>query len=119
MYFDVAENRSLITGFGINGNGLDKVTRSLYSSRIYVHCSTSLTTNATIQWQFVNGSRIGTVSGSNNVREQRYSNGTNVLVIGSRRSLTYCEGGMYTCVVNTTSGRREKRTFHLVIGSKS
>ena len=73
--------------------------------------------NVSIGWYFANGTEVGTSSLSS-VTQERDSNGTAVLEIGSSRGLTYCDGGMYTCVVNTTSGRSEKRVFHLRIGSK-
>ena len=115
-----AVHSSLITEFGINGDGIDKVMRYLYSSTIYVHCTprNDVITNATAEWFFENGTRVGTRSGSTH-REQQYTNGTIVLVVGFDSLLSYCDGGFYTCVVNSTSGRNEKRTFHLLIDSKS
>ena len=76
-----------------------------------------MTTNVTVQWFFANGSRIGT-SYASNIRQRLYSNGTNILQIGSGTRLSYCDGGMFICTVNDTLGRTERRTFHLVIGSK-
>ena len=118
-YTSAEGNRTLITGFGINGNGIDKVTRYFYGSRVYVQCTTGgeESVNASIGWYFANGTAVGTSSLSS-VTQERDSNGTAVLEIGSSRGLTYCDGGMYTCVVNTTSGRSEKRVFHLRIGGK-
>ena len=120
LCFKYTGHRSLITEFGINGDGIDKVTRSLHSSRIYVHCTprSDEVTNATAEWFFANGTRVGARPGST-LREQQYTNGTTVLVIGFSSTLSYCDGGFYTCVVNSTSGRSEKRTFHLRVGSKS
>ena len=113
----------LITGFGINGNNLDVVTKSYSSSsssRIYVHCTTRDTSsNTTVEWFFANGTKVGTAVGGSNIGVDKFSNGTTMLKVGIERGLRYCEGGKYTCVVNTTSGRSEKRTFHLSIGSKS
>ena len=113
-------HHSLITEFGINGDGIDEVTRSLYSRRIYVHCTprNDEVTNSTAEWFFANGTRVGARPGSTR-RVERYTNGTKVLIVGFSSTLNYCDGGFYTCVVNSTSGRSEKRTFHLRIGSKS
>lgn len=117
---NVLDDRTLITGFGINGNSLDVVTRSYSSSSIRVHCiARDGSPNTTVEWFYANGTKVRQSSRSN-IGVQSYSNGTAVLQLGVYRgSLTYCEGGRYTCVVNTTSGRSEKRTFHLKIGSKS
>ena len=106
----------LIIGFGINGNGVDKAIKRAYQNGIQVHCTVSNDPSITItDWFFSNGSKVG-LAGSN-FREGHYNNGTTVLQIGVDRWLTYCDGGNYTCVVNTTSGRTEKRSFHLLIGS--
>ena len=85
-----------------------------------MHCTprSDESTNATAEWFFANGTRVGTRPGSTR-REELYTNGTKVLVIGFGSPLSYCDGGFYTCVVNSTSGCSEKRTFHLRIGSKS
>ena len=107
----------LIIGFGINGDGIDKVTKYGYNYGIQVHCTVSKDPSIiTTDWFFANGSKVGLVDA--NFREGHYNNGTTVLQIGSSRRLTYCDGGNYTCVVNTTSGRMQKRSFHLLIGSK-
>ena len=117
--FCFSGNRSLITDFGLNGDGTDKVTRSLYTSSVNVHCTVrqGVSENTTVGWFFANGTKVNT-STSLSVTQREYNNGTTVLKIGSSRGLTYCEGGMYTCVANTDSGRSETRTFHLLIGSK-
>ena len=107
----------LIIGFGINGNGIDKVTRSRYNYGIHVHCTVSKDPSIiTTDWFFANGTKVGLVDV--NFHEGHYINGTTVLHIGTGRRLTYCDGGNYTCVVNTTSGRMQKRSFYLFIGSK-
>ena len=115
---NISDDRTLITGFGINGNNLDVATRSYFSGPIRVHCiARDGSPNTTVEWFFPNGTEVRR---SSNIGVQSYSNGTTVLQLGIYRGLlTYCEGGRYTCVVNTTSGRSERRTFHLKIGSKS
>ena len=113
----IVGDQTLITGFGINGNNLDVATRSYYSRSVNVHCTARETSNTTVEWFFANGTKVGR---SSNIGVLKYSNGTTLLQLGFiRGALTYCEGGKYTCVVNTTSGRSEKRTFHLQIGSES
>ena len=90
---------------------------SYYSSPIHGHCiARDASPNMTVEWFFANGTKVRR---SSNIGVLAYSSGTTVLQLGVYRGfLTYCEGGRYTCVVNTTSGRSEKRTFHLKIGSK-
>ena len=48
--------------------------------------------------------------------------GTAVLQIGSARNppwyLQYCNGGVYTCVVNSPGGAVHERNFTLLIGCK-
>ena len=106
----------LIIGFGIDGDGIDKATKREYDyGPIQVHCTVSNDPSiTTTDWFFANGSKVGLVD--SNFREGHYNNGTTVLQIGIDRQLTYCDGGNYTCVVNTTSDRMEKRSFYLVIG---
>ena len=107
----------LIIGFGINGDGIDKVTKSRYNYGIHVHCTVSNDPSiTTTDWFFANGSKVGLVDA--NFREGHYNNGTTVLQIGTSRRLAYCDGGNYTCVVNTTTGRMQTRNFHLLIGSR-
>ena len=112
----IAVHDPLIIGFGINGDSVDKVTKQTYNYGIQVHCTVSNDPSiTTTDWFFANGSKVGLVD--SNFREGHYNNGTTVLQIGVGRRLTYCDGGNYTCVVNTTSGRIEKRSFHLLIRS--
>jgi hypothetical protein len=112
----IAVHDPLIIGFGINGDGIDKVTKQTYNSGIHVHCTVSSDPSITAtDWFFANGSKVGL--SDLNFREGHYNNGTTVLQIGVGRALTYCDGGNYTCVVNTTSGRTERRSFHLLIRS--
>ena len=114
---NIVDDQTLITGFGINGNNLDVATRSYFSSPVRVHCiARDASPNTTVEWFFANGTKV---IRSSNIGVLTYSNGTTVLQLGIYRgALTYCEGGKYTCVINTTSGRSEKRTFHLQIGSE-
>ena len=107
----------MIVGFGVYGNELDKAIKYTYNNGFEVHCTTSNNPNITsTDWFFANGSKVGIVS--SNFREGHYGNRTTVLQIGVGRQLSYCDGGNYTCVVNTTSGRTERRSFRLIIGSK-
>ena len=116
LFFYVVHD-PLIVGFGVYGNELDKVTRTTSTYGFEVHCTTSDDPSiTTTDWFFANGSKVGLVS--SNFREGHYGNGTTVLQIGIGRRLSYCDGGNYTCVVNTTSSRTEKRSFRLTIGSK-
>ena len=102
---------------------MDLVTRSYFGSGIYVHCTTRDTSpNTTVEWFFSNGTKVRArtaTSSQSNVGVVNFGNGTTALQLGASRGLTYCEGGKYTCAVNTTSGRSERRTFHLKVGSKS
>ena len=108
----------LIVGFGVYGNNVDKIMRSTSTYGLEVHCTTSNDPSITAtNWFFANGSKVGLAT--SNFREGHYGNGTTVLQIGLNRWLSFCDGGNYTCVVNTTSGRTERRTFRLIIGSKS
>ena len=91
--------------------------RYTYTYGFEVYCTTSNNPSiTTTDWFFANGSKVGIVSSS--FREGHYGNGTTVLQIGINRRLSFCDGGNYTCVVNTTSGRTERRSFHLIINSK-
>ena len=96
---------------------MDKVSRSRYSNGFSVHCTTSNDSSITsTDWYFSNGTKVGLVDPY--FREGHHNNGTTALEIGVGRYLSYCDGGNYTCVVNTTSGRTENRSFHLLIGCK-
>ena len=109
----------LIIGFGLYGNeDIDKVTRYTYNTGLQVHCTTSNDPSITsTDWYFANGTKVGLID--SNFREGYYPhNKTTVLQIGINRYLRLCDGGNYTCVVRTNTSRTEKRSFHLVIGSK-
>ena len=119
IIFHVIGNGPLITGFGINGDNLDTATRSYLSNWIAVHCTTQDSSpNTTVEWFFANGTRVGVAVRGSNVGVYKFGNGTTVLDLGIIRGLTYCEGGRYTCVVNTTTGHSERRNFHLYVGSE-
>ena len=104
----------LITDFGYHGNGLDKAVLYRWNSdRINIHCTSSNATHAPANWYFSNGTRIGVRD--RNFRAGHFPNGTAMLQIAHYRSLSYCDGGNYTCIINTTSGHYETRTFNLVV----
>ena len=107
----------MINKFGIYGNSVDKMTGYTHSDGLSIHCTISSDPSITsTDWYFSNGTKVGVVYP--HFREEHYNNGTTALHIGIDRSLSYCDGGNYTCVVNTTSGRTENRTFYLLIGCK-
>ena len=106
----------IIVNFGINGNGLDKDTAFTSQTNLHIHCSPSHPADSTVDWFFSNGTKVGT--SDRNVREGHYANGTAVLQIASNRRLSYCDAGVYTCKVNTTSGLEHRKNFTLVINSK-
>ena len=105
----------MIIRFGINGNGLDKETKFTFQTDLHIHCSPSHPENSTVDWFFSNGTKVG--NSDRNIREGHYANGTAVLQIASDRRLSYCDAGVYTCVVNTTSGFVQRKNFTLVINS--
>ena len=108
----------LITEFGLYGSGVDKLIRYTFNNGLQVHCTTSSDPSIVrTDWYFANGTKVGLVD--SNFREGHYlHNKTTVLQIGLNRRLTYCDGGNYTCVVQTNSSRTESRSFHLLIGSE-
>ena len=52
-----------------------------------------------------------------NFRVGYFQNGTAMLQIEEERHLDVCDGGSFTCEVNTTSGHYETRNFTLTITS--
>ena len=110
----------LITEFGYNGNGLDRATiyRSFFrNGRVRIHCTAGNTTHVTTDWYYSNGTRIGVRD--RNFRAGHFSNGTSMLQIAEYRALSFCDGGNYTCIANSTVGPEyEKRTFTLIINGK-
>ena len=106
----------IITHFGYYGNGLDRYISSYPYDRVHIHCATSNSTHAPADWFFANGTRVGVRD--RNFQAGHFTNGTAVLQIANNRSLRFCDGGTYTCIVNTTSGHFETKNFTLVINSK-
>ena len=109
----------LIIEFGLNGNGLDRARLYTYYygyGRVNIHCTSSNATHAPADWYYsTNGTRIGVRD--RNFRAGHFPNGTAMLQIAHYRRLSYCDGGNYTCIINTTSGHYETRTFNLIIDS--
>lgn len=81
--------------------------------RVRIHCTASNATSVQTNWYFPNGTVIGVVD--RNFKAGHFSNGSAVLQIAEYRSLSYCDGGNYTCIANSSSGQLERRTFMLVI----
>ena len=109
----------LITQFGLNGDGRDRVTVYRYSyryGRLNIHCRSSNHTHAPANWYFANGTRIGVRD--RNFRAGHFSNGTAMLQIAHFRPLSYCDGGNFTCVVNASADHYETKNFSLLIGCK-
>ena len=104
-----------IVEFGVNGDGLDKVIRYTFQRDLRIHCR-ARSPGAEIDWFYTNGTKIG--SNDRNFREGHYRNGTTVLQIASRRRLTTCDAGTYTCVANCSDGAVQSRNFTLVLSSK-
>ena len=115
-----AEFDPLIKEFGYNANGLDRATLYTYFyryGRVRIHCTPGNITSTTVDWYYaINGTRIGVRD--RNFRAGHYPNGTAMLQIADYRRLSYCDGGNYTCIANSTSGAYEKRNFSLIIGCK-
>ena len=115
-----AEFDPLIKEFGLNGNGLDRATLYLYYfyqyGRLRIHCTPYNSTHTTTDWYYTNGTRIGVRD--RNFRAGHFTNGTAMLQIADYRPLSYCDGGNYTCIANSTSGVYQKRTFSLIISCK-
>ena len=110
----------LITEIGYNGNGLDKATlhpfiQYILYGGVNVLCTSRNTTHAPADWYYANGTRIGVRD--RNFRVVHFPNGTAMLQVAHYRRLSYCDGGNYTCIINTTSGHYETRTFNLVVDS--
>ena len=106
-----------IINFGIDGDGLEKATKQLGSEGdISVHCDAGIS-NVSIDWFFSNGTRVG--SQDRDIRQAKYNNGTTVLQIASRRSVGYCDGGVYTCRAVSSSGEIQERRFILRVNSES
>jgi len=107
--------QNCIVEFGVNGDGLDKVTRYSFQRDLRIHCRAARP-EAEVDWFYTNGTKIG--SSDRNFREGHYPNGTTVLQIASSRRLRTCDAGTYTCVANCSDGLVQSRNFTLVISSK-
>jgi len=108
-------SQNCIVEFGVNGDGLDKVTRFSFQRDLRIHCRAARP-EAEVDWFYTNGTKIG--SSDRNFREGHYPNGTTVLQIASSRRLRTCDAGTYTCVANCSDGVVQSRNFTLVISSK-
>jgi hypothetical protein len=107
----------MISRFGLYGNGQDRVvlSSSYRRGRVKIICATKNSTDAPPDWFFRNGTRIG--FRNRNLKVTQSSDGTAVLRIADYRPLSYCDGGTYTCIVNTTD-HFETKDFTLVINCK-
>ena len=85
------------------------------TNRVHIFCGTGNTTHAPADWYFSNGTRIGVRN--RNFIVDYFPNGTAVLKIAETLPLNYCDGGIYTCIVNTTT-HFEMRNFSLIINGK-
>ncbi len=106
----------IINRFGLNGDNLDRLIRSIFQNNLNIHCGSSRN-NVQIDWLAPDGEKIG--SSDRNRRVGRFSNGTAVLQIAAFRRLTSCDGGIYMCVA-TVPGTQEmmQKAFTLFIGCK-
>lgn len=106
----------IISSFGLDGDGLDRVNRFSFQRNLNIHCG-STRQNVTIDWFTSSGTKVGI--NDRNLRVGRYSNGSAVLQIATTRRLNICDGGVYTCVANDLSTQTEQRKrFILIIGCK-
>ena len=76
---------------------------------IRIHCRSGVSSN--VMWVMSDGSPVGTAD--RNLRQVSNADGTVILQIASSRQVTYCDAGVYTCVVNDGQGRSEERDFTL------
>ena len=108
----------LISMFGINGNGLTRETRFIGSrfGGVNIVCRTNNPAGVSVAWYFSDGTQIGTENANLNVRS---SPGMAVLQIAENRPLTYCDGGVFTCIADGTMsvGYVEEKNFTLIINS--
>ena len=104
--------------FGINGNGLTMEIRLIDSrfGRINIVCRTNNPAGVSVAWYFSDGTRIGNENANLNVRNNP---GITVLQIAENRPLTYCDGGVFTCIADGTTsvGYVEEKNFTLIINS--
>lgn len=106
----------MISRFGLYGDGLDRATVWPAQSDIRIHCDVR-NNNLSVGWYYGNGTGIGL--SDRNFRQVQYQNGTTVLQIASNRMLTYCDAGVYTCVVNNSQGESQRRNFSLLVTGQS
>ena len=117
MYAPHTDTGSLITQFGYYGDGRDILTVSTdryYQLGLPIFCTPRNRTHSQADWFFSDGTRIEV--GNRNRRVGHHSNGTAVLLFAEERyRLSYCDAGMYTCIVTSTTGLNEARNFTLII----
>ena len=101
----------LIIEFGLNGDGYDRATVWPDQSDIRIHCRSSISNNLNTTWYKSDGAPVGTVD--RNLRQVSYADGTAILQIASNRQVTYCDAGVYFCVVSDDQGRTQRRDFTL------
>ncbi len=101
----------LITGFGVNGDALDRAIAWPDQSDIRVHCDTA-EVNSVVTWYKSDGAPIGTAN--QNLRQTSYLNGTTLLQIASNRLVSYCDAGVFYCIVRNSRGLTQNRTFTLL-----
>ncbi|XP_064388769.1 uncharacterized protein LOC135336822 isoform X2 [Halichondria panicea] len=105
----------IISSFGLNGDGIDRVIRFTFNRNLNIHCG-STRQNVKIDWFSPSGRKVEI--DDRNLRVGRYSNGSAVLQIAAFRRLNTCDGGVYTCVANDLSTQtNQRKTFTLIISS--
>ncbi len=102
---------SLITGFGLNGDDFDRATVWPGQSNIRIHCHAAKVSSRAI-WYDNDGSPVGLTS--RNLQQTFFPNGTTVLQIASDRLVSYCDAGVFTCVVSNEQGQTQRRNFTLL-----
>ena len=101
----------IITGFGLNGDGFDRAIVWPNNSDVRVHCDTH-DANVVVTWYKSDGAPVGTMD--QNLRQVSYDDNTNVLQIASNRLVSYCDAGVFSCVVQNRRGQTQRRTFTLL-----
>ena len=87
----------IISQFGIYGDGIERVTKDIYSLGFNVLCS-SQTPNVTIYWQFVNGSQIGI--SNRGFRAGHFENGLKFMCIIAITLMSMLSYFRYCCSSN-------------------
>ena len=90
----VADYVQLITYFGLNGNGLDRITRRLGQRNLNVQCGSG-TQGVTITWLHSNGTAVST--SDKYLRQGKNADGIVLLQIAIGRGIDYCDAGVYIC----------------------